>query len=88
MIEFEYKINQIIRFLNLQIDNYSTEEIKYSLELLDSPYKNLFTKERKQLEMIQADFNEELCNNLKNKNLISSYSKDSKGNIKINRKLK
>lgn len=88
MIAFEYKINQIIKIVNLQMDNNQIEEIKCCLELLNPPYKNLFIRERKQLEMQDTDFNEELCKNLKNKKLISSYSKDAKGNIKINRKLK
>lgn len=88
MIELKYQINQIIKFVNLQMANYAMEEIKSSLELLNSPYKNLFIKERKQLEIQYSDFNEELCKNLRNRNLISSYIKDSKGNLKINRKLK
>lgn len=88
MLEFDYKINEIIKVINLQMVNYPIEEIISSLELLKAPYNKLFIKERKQLELFFSDFNEELCKKLKNKNLISSYSKDSKGNLKIHRKLK
>ena len=88
MLEFDYKINDIIKVINLQMDNYPIEEIISSLELLKVPYNKLFIKERKQLALFFSDFNEELCKKLKNRNLISSYSKDSKENLKIHRKLK